>query len=88
MQKKRRHHEEAHSQPGTKADLVDAEERALEIIKDAIDRELFAGLSQAPANLPSLFESYCFHAGNRNARSSSLKYFVRLAGIGAAYPVL
>jgi hypothetical protein len=65
--------------------LVDAEERALETIKDAIDGELFAGLSEAPANLPTLFKSYCFHAANRNAPSSSLKYFVRLAVIGSAY---
>jgi hypothetical protein len=65
--------------------LVDAEERALETIKDAIDGELFAGLSEAPANLPTLFKSYCFHAANRNAPSSSLKYFVRLAVIGGAY---
>ena len=35
-------HEKAHSQPGAKTELVDVEERALEMIKDAIDRDLFA----------------------------------------------
>ena len=45
MQKKRHQHEGAHHQPGTKAGLVNADERALDMIKDAIDREFFAGLS-------------------------------------------
>jgi hypothetical protein len=35
--------------------LVEAEERALEMIKDAIDRELFAGSPEEPAILLSSF---------------------------------
>jgi hypothetical protein len=85
MDKKRSQHEGAHKQPGAKTELVDTEERALELSKDAIDRELFAGLPEAPANFPSLFESYCLHASKRLAPSSSLKYFMRLAAIGAGY---
>jgi hypothetical protein len=57
----------------------------LKVIKGAVDSELFAGLSEAPANLPSPFESHCFHAANRNVRSSNLKYFMRLTPIGGAY---
>ena len=85
LQKKRRQHEGAHDEAAAKTELVDAEERGLELSNDALDREFFAGLLEAPANLPSSFKSYFLHGSNRNASSSGLKYFMRLAAIGAAY---
>ena len=57
----------------------------MELSNDAFDREFFAGSLKAPANLLSSFNSYCFHASNRNAPSSGLKYFVRLPAIGVFY---
>ena len=88
MEKKRHQREETHGQPGAKTELVDAEERALELSKDAIDRELFAGSPEAPAILQSSFEIYCLHASNRYPPARRLKYFVRLAAIGTAYALL
>ena len=85
LQKKRRQHEGGHDQPAGKTELVDTEERALELSNDAIDRDLLGGLPEARAHLPSSFESYFLHGSNRNAPSSGLKYFMRLAAIGAAY---
>jgi hypothetical protein len=62
--------------------LVDAEERALELSQDAIDREFFTVSPEEPV---IVFEIYCLHTSSRYLPAGCLKYFVRLTAIGSAY---
>jgi hypothetical protein len=55
------------------------------LIEDAIDRELFANSPAEPAVLRFFVGFNGLHAGRRQPRLRGLKYFVRLAEIGAAY---
>jgi hypothetical protein len=44
IQEEGHQHEKTHSEPSAKTELIDVKERALEMIEDVIDRELFAVL--------------------------------------------
>jgi hypothetical protein len=66
VQKKLQQHEKARDQPGAKTELVDADERGLEMIKDAVGRELFADSPEKPAISQFFLGIRCLHASSKN----------------------